>query len=95
MTVASTSRCTRAGARALAVLATCLFCASALAQTPIPGGYAPNAASGMKAGIMGPGGSFFVENGWLFYNTDKFVDSSGNEIPTETTNGLSNRTTIG
>ena len=76
-------------------LVVCLFSTSALAQTPVPGGYAPNAASGMKAGVMGPGGSYFVENGWLFYKTNKFVDSRGNEIPTQTTNGLSNRTTFG
>ncbi len=88
------SRFAKAGVLA-DVLVTCLFCAPALAQTPVPGGYAPNAASGMKAGMMGPGGSFVVENGWLFYNTDKFVDSSGNEIPTRTTNGLSNRTLFG
>ena len=73
----------------------CLFCATALAQTPIPGNYAPNAASGMKSAILAPGGTRILENGTILYNTKKFVDSDGNEIPTATTNALGNRTIIG
>ena len=79
----------------LSAATVCLFCASALAQTPIPGNYAPNAASGMKSGIMAPGGTRILENGTIFYNTDKFVDSGGNELPIPTTNALGNRTIIG
>ena len=77
------------------VLLACSFCGLALAQTPIPGNYAPNAASGIKSGILAPGGTRILENGTLFYNTDKFVDSGGNELNIPTTNGLGNRTIIG
>jgi len=68
---------------------------AAQAQTPIPGNYAPNAVNGMRAAVMPPPGTRIIENGSLFYFTDEFVDSSGNRIPTATTNGFANRTIIG
>lgn len=66
-----------------------------LAQTPIPGNYAPNAVNGMKAAIVPPPSTVVLENGSLFYHTRKFVDSSGNEIRTSTTNAYANRTILG
>jgi len=58
-------------------------------------GYAPNAVNGMKAAIMPPPGTFVLENGSLFYYTHEFVDSSGDRIPTSTTNAFANRTILG
>jgi hypothetical protein len=49
----------------------------------------------MKSGIMAPGGTRILENGTILYNTKKFVDSSGQELPIDTTNALGNRTIIG
>lgn len=71
------------------------FSGSLSAQTPIPGNYAPGASAGMLAAVMAPPGTVILENGTLFYNTRKFVDSDGNKINTPTTNGLGNRTVIG
>lgn len=80
----------------IVALAHCGFIVeTAAAQTPIPGNYAPNAVNGMKAGVMPPPGTVVVENGSLFYNTRKFVDSAGNEIATSTTNAFANRTVLG
>lgn len=71
-----------------------LLATAAVAQTPIPGNYAPNAASGMKAAIMPPPGTVVLENGSLFYHTRKFVNSSGDEITTSTTDAFANRTIL-
>ena len=79
----------------LAILVAMLFGTATVAQTPIPGNYAPNSANGMKAAIMAPPGAVVLENGSIFYNTRKFVDSSGNEISTSTTNAFANRTILG
>ena len=79
----------------LTLLPGLLSVSTALAQTPIPGSYAPFTVTRLKAGIMPPPGTIVLENGSIFYDTNKFVASSGNEISTSTNETFVNRTTIG
>ncbi len=65
------------------------------AQQPISGNYAAGAFTGMKGMLTLPPKSVVLENDTLFYNTQDFVDSDGNTLPTDTVNALANRTIIG
>jgi hypothetical protein len=67
---------------------------SGFAQTPLPSNYSPGASLTLKSGRMAPPGTTIIENGAIFYNTKKFVDSSGNALTISTTNGFANRTVI-
>lgn len=80
---------------ACGILLGVLFSGSASAQTPIPGNYAPNAFTGMKAAIMAPPKTVLIENGTLFYHTREFVDGAGNITEMSASNALANRTILG
>lgn len=67
----------------------------AAAQQPIPGNYAPGAATGMKGSIMAPPNTFIFENATMHFYTRDFVDSSGDQLRIPTSNALANRTILG
>ncbi len=79
----------------LTLLVGLLSVSTAAAQTPITGSYATYSVTTLRAGIAPPPGTVVLENGSVFYSSDKFVDSSGNTFETPTTNVYVNRTTIG
>ena len=79
----------------LAGLVTLSCSVLAHAQQPISGNYAAGAFTGMKGAVTPAPGQFVLENGTLFYNTQEFVDSDGNQLPTGTVNALANRTIFG
>lgn len=72
-----------------------IFCQMAGAQQPISGNYAPGASTGMKGAVQPPPGTFVFENGTMFYNTQDFINSSGDELPIPTVNAVANRTILG
>lgn len=74
---------------------TALELPQAAAQQPIPGNYAPGAATGMKGSIMAPPNTFIFENATMHFYTRDFVDSSGNKTSIPTSNALANRTILG
>ncbi|MEM6578402.1 MAG: hypothetical protein AAF678_07910 [Pseudomonadota bacterium] len=56
------------------------YVAPALAQTPVAGNYGLGAGLSQTSAIMPPQGTRLVENGWIFYNIDRFVDDDGNDL---------------
>ncbi len=71
------------------------FALPAQAQSIITGSYAPASIVTMKAGIVPVPGSVVLENGSIFYDTQEFVDGSGNAIETDPSSAFINRTTLG
>ncbi|MES0827716.1 transporter [Ruegeria sp. SCP11] len=77
-----------AALRALALLAGTLVCSIATAQFPIAGNYGLGAGLGQTSAILPPQGTRVIENGWINYDIQRYVDDNGNDIgaPTSTVN---------
>lgn len=53
---------------------------TAKAQIPISGNYGLGGGLGQTSAIMPPQGTRIVENGWISYSIDRFVDGNGNDL---------------
>ncbi|MXU65004.1 SphA family protein [Oceanomicrobium pacificus] len=63
------------------VLALFLWLSSpAAAQAPIAGNYGIGAGLGQTSAILPPPGTRVIENGWIAYSIDRFVDDEGKDI---------------
>lgn len=77
------------------LLLSLLVAPAALAQSAIPGSYAPFSVTLMKSGIAPPLGTVVLENGSVFYDNRRFIDSAGNKLRVSPTDAFVNRTTFG
>lgn len=66
--------------RRLVVLALSLFSPAVTFFQPIAGNYGLGAGLGQTSAIIAPQGTRLMENGYIAYNIDKFVDEDGNDI---------------
>lgn len=74
--------------RTLVFLVATLIGGTAAAQFPIAGNYGLGAGLGQTSAILPPQGTRVIENGWINYKIQRYVDDSGNDIgaPTSTVN---------
>ncbi|WP_170482551.1 SphA family protein [Ruegeria arenilitoris] len=74
--------------RVLTFLIAALTGGTTAAQFPIAGNYGLGAGLGQTSAILPPQGTRVIENGWINYNIQSYVDDSGNDIgaPTSTVN---------
>ena len=68
----------------VAFLAVTLNSSSAAAQFPIAGNYGLGAGLGQTSAILPPQGTRVIENGWINYDIQRYVDDNGNDIGAST-----------